>query len=329
MSDDKETEIEEKEVLAKDEGDTEATKEEADVPDYNVTEEADDEGDKRLGKTREERADHKQMSNREKRQLRKKRLAQKFDAKDAIIKDQQEQLNRLASKMNEVDGRLSQVDQATLVQSYSESVAAFQAAERKHQEAFKDGDGAKATAAMREMYVAQKRIDDLEAIHARNEAVKAEPRAPQVKDPVMVAKAVSWAERNPWFKQGGADDESAIADTIAAKLVKEGFNPKTDGYWEELDDRLSARGIGGDDDDDEQQNQSQSQRERQPVTRQVRRSPPVGGGNGRGDLGAGKTAVTLPTPFINALKEAGIWDDPKRRNKAIAEHQRIKAEGNR
>lgn len=329
MSDDKEIEIEEKAALAKDEDAAEAPKEVEDVPDYDVTEEADEEGDKRLGKTREEKPDHKHLSNREKRQLRKKRLAEKFDAKDAVIRQQQEQLNRLASRMNDVDGRLSQVDQATLVQSYSESVSAFQDAEREHQEAFTAGDGAKATAAMRKMYVAQKRIDDLEAIHARNEAARNEPRAPQAqpKDPVLVAKAVSWAERNPWFKQGGSDDDSAIADTIAAKLVKEGFNPKTDKYWDELDDRLSARGIGGDDDDDDQQGQTQSEQVRQPSER--RRSPPVGGGNGRGDLGSGRVSVKLPTAFVNALKEAGIWDDKTKRNRAIAEHQRIKAEGNR
>lgn len=305
--------------------DKDAVKED-DVPDYEITEESED-GDRRLGKTREEKPDHKQLSNREKRQLRKKRLAEKFDAKDAVIKQQQEQLNNMSARLNEIDGKLSQVDQGALVQTYNESIAAFQEAERKHQEAFKDGDGAKATAAMREMYSAQKRIDECEAIHARNQSQPAR-QAVQVRDPVLVSKATSWAERNPWFKNGGADDDSAIADAIAAKLVKEGFNPKTDGYWDELDDRLSARGIG-DDDDDDQQDQSQSQRERQPVTRQVRRSPPVGGGSGRGDLGGGKTAVTLPTTFVNALKEAGIWDDPKRRNKAIAEHQRIKAEGTR
>jgi hypothetical protein len=111
--------------------------------------------------------------------------------------------------------------------------------------------------------------------------------------------------------------------------VRDGFDPQSDDYWDELDDRLSTKGIGDaqDDDYDDQQSQSQSQRERQTVREKPqRRSPPVGGGNGRGDLGAGKTAVTLPTVFINALKEAGIWDDQKRRSRAIQEHLRIKAE---
>lgn len=325
MSDEQELPPEEKlppkeEVAEKDEAE--------EVPDYEITEdtgEKDDEGDKRLGKSREER-DHKQLSNREKRQLRKKRLAEKFDAKDQVIKQQQEQLNNMSARINEIDGKLSQVDQGALVQTYQEAVTAFQDAERKHSEAFKDGDGTKATAAMREMYSAQKRIDDCEAIHARNQSQPAKQPQVQPKDPVLVAKAVSWAERNPWFKQGGEDDDSAIADTIAAKLVKEGFNPKTDGYWDELDDRLADRGIG---DDEEQQEQTQSEQIKQTSERPTRRSPPVGGGNGRGDLGSGKTQVKLPTVFINALKEAGIWDDPVRRNKAIRDHQRIRAEGAR
>lgn len=305
------------------------------VPDYEVTEEGDEalpkeeEGDKRLGKSREDR-DRAHLSNREKRQLRKKRIAEKFDAKDALIKQQQEQLNALAGRLNEVDGRLSQVDHQTLVQTYNESVAAFQEAERKHKEAFSSGDGEKATVAMREMYTAQRRIDECEAINARNQQQpQRQQQAPQ-KDMVVVTKAKEWSANNPWFKAIGApgrDEDSAITDAVAKRLVEEGFDARTDDYWDELSDRLAARGIG----DDDQQDQSQSQRERQetPKAPERRKSPPVGGGNGRGDIAPGKVAVSLPTKFIDALKEAGIWQDKVRRNRAILNHQRIVAEGKR
>jgi hypothetical protein len=96
---------------------------------------------------------------------------------------------------------------------------------------------------------------------------------------------------------------------------------------------LAAKGIGsaddGYDDDYGQQSQTQSQRQRQETTRErpQRRSPPVGGGGGRGYLGgSGKVAVTLPTSFIKGLKEAGIWDNVEARNRAIRAHQQIKSE---
>ena len=233
------------------------------IPDY----------DERLAKdgrsNEEKQIERKELTNREKRQLKKKRIAEKFDAKDALIRQQQEQLNAMAARLNEVDGRLSSFDQAQFTQVWNSSVEAFQAAERKHQEAFSNGDGAKATEAMREMYQAQRRIDDLEAIKARQGAEKQQPRQVQQQPDVRtVNKAKEWAARNEWFKPGGADDDSVIADAIAVKLVKEGYDPKTDDYYDELDERLAKRGIGSQN-DDEDDNDEPIQR-KQPQ----RRSPP-------------------------------------------------------
>lgn len=293
-------------------------KDEEVIPDYDVKEldvekeSADADEDERIAKGKDgsehERGDRKQLSNREKRQMRKKRISEKFDAKDAIIRQQQEQLNSLAGRLNDVDGRLSTYDHSQLQKAYDESIAAFRSAEAKHSEAFSTGDGAKATLAMREMYVAQKRIDDLEAINARQQNTQRQPvRAPQA-DVAVVSKATSWADRNPWFKPGATDDDSAIADTIASKLVKEGYDPKSDDYWDELDERLETKGVGQRDEEQEE--------ERRP-NKQQRRSPPIGGGGGRGDIGNGKVQVSLPTAYINALKENGKWDDPVTRNRMI------------
>lgn len=288
------------------------------IPDYEITEESKADSqeidtDERLAKDKRSAADkeaheRKELSNREKRQLKKKRIAEKFDAKDNLIRQQQEQLNAMANRLNEVDGRLSSFDQAQFTQVWNSSVEAFQLAERKHQEAFSNGDGAKATEAMREMYNAQRRIDDLEAIKTRQGIQAQQPRQHQQADPRIVNKAKEWASKNDWFKPGGVDDDSAIADAIAVKLVKEGYDPKTDDYYEELDERLAKRGIGQGDDDYEDEPRKPAQR----------RSPPIGGGgSGRGDIGSGKTSVTLPTAFINALKESGKWDDKTVRDRCI------------
>ena len=295
------------------------------IPDYEITEEGakdekvdvksdkkddDKEDDERIGKQRDDREDHRKLTNREKRQLKKKRVAEKFDAKDALIRQQQEQLNAMAGRLNEVDGRLSNYDQAQLQQTYNESLGAYNSAKEQHKAAFANGDSEKATAAMEQMYVAKRRMDDLEAIHARQQNTPRQQVQPKQNDPRLVSKATEWANKNTWFKPGAEDDDSAIADTIAAKLVKEGFDPKTDDYWDELDERLEKKGIGQVDDEDDVD---------PPQRREAkRRSPPVGGGgNGRGDIGSGKTSVTLPTAYINALKEQGYWDQPEKRNKMI------------
>jgi hypothetical protein len=291
------------------------------VPDYEITEDTgeehpEEEGDKRLGKTRdgEERP---RLSNREKRQLRKKKLAQKFDEKDRLIRQQQEMINQLAGRVNDVDSRLAQVDQAQLQQAWNDTTAVFAQAEAEHALAFKNQDGAAATRAMRKMYDAQKRLDELQIINARlqqRQPIQSKEEAPKA-NPVVANRAQEWAKRNPWFKADGSDDDSAIANTIATRLVSEGFDATSDEYWEELDNRLAARGIG--DEADDEQDDPPPHREQAKEQQAPRRSPPVSGSGGRGDLGNGKTQIKLPTAYINTLKENGYWDDPEKRNRMI------------
>lgn len=310
--DEKETE---KEITTEEKSEVvgaDAEKDKEPVPDYDIkeegSEEAEDEGDKRLGKARESEAardDRNKLSNREKRQLRKRKIAEKFDAKDRVIREQQEMINQLAGRVNDVDSRLSQVDQAQLQQAWNDTSQVFSAAEAEYAAAFEAKNGGVATQAMRKMYEAQKRLDELQVINARMQQKPVATQQPNKPDPVMVSKATDWAKRNPWFHPNGGDDDSAIANTIAAKLVKDGFDPTGDDYWGELDDRLAARGIG-----DEEE-------EEQPRRESTRRSPPVSGSGGRGDLGNGKTQITLPTAYINALKESGKWDDIPTRNRMI------------
>jgi hypothetical protein len=316
-----------------------ATAEEEAVPDYEVSEEGTETEveapttDERLGKTREtEEAQREQpvaaasrLSNREKRQLRKKKLADKFDAKDKLIRQQQEMINQLAGRVNDVDSRLSQFDQAQLQQAWNETSAVFQQAEQEHASAFKEQDGTKATAAMRKMYDAQRRLDELQGINAKMQQRQATPapQKPSAPDPIMVSKATDWARRNSWFRNDGGDDDSAIANAIAAKLVKDGYDATSDDYWDELDQRLGDRGIGSnadEDDDDEVEVRRPAKvapRKEAAVQAPVRRTPPVSGSNGRGDLAPGKQAVTLPTAYINALKESGKWEEREVRNRMI------------
>ncbi len=307
-------------------------KQEEDVPDYEVTEEADEgqpvaEQDEKLGRTREDREakTREKLSNREKRLQRKEKLKQKFDQKDARIAQLERQLNDMGSRFAEIDGKLSKADYNELVGRYNQARSSFEAAEARHDEAFKNGDAEKTRQAMREMYSAQKMIDEIEAIDARNKELAGQRPQPQGTDPTVKQKATEWHRRNPWFKPGAGDDDSAIADAIAAKLKREGYDDRTDTFWDELDERLASKGIGDHDlDEEEDEERPVMRRKEEPVKR---RSPPVSGGTRRGDIGNGKVAVTLPTAFIENLKQAGIWDDPSRRNTAIKEYQRIKEEG--
>lgn len=315
------------------------------VPEYDIQAEdeapketeVEDDSDKRLGKTREEqrgeKTEKKELSNREKRQLRKQRLAAKFDAKDAIINQLQEQLNATVARLNEVDGKLTSYDKNQLEGAMRDTNGFLAQAQKDYTDAFNAGDAAKSAQAMERMYEAKERIKALQGIAARQNAQpkqQSQPAQSQV-NPAVVSKAQSWAAENPWYKADASDEDSELAQRIAERLIKEGFDATTDDYWDEFDDRLAARGIGRRNDaDDEQQEQTQSEQikqETRPAPR--RRSPPVNSGSNRGDIGGGRQTVTLPTALIQHMKESGAWDDPVRKHKIIKDYQRVKAEEKR
>lgn len=285
---------------------------EEDVPDYDIQEEPDE----RVAKEREPKLvkDHKSLTNKEKRDIRKKRIAEKFNEKDEIIQQQQQQLEQLTRWKNEVDGRLSGINQSELNKAWNETSAAFTKAEQDHAQAFTDGDGTKATVAMRAMYDAQRRLEQLQGLKTQLEQPKHVQQVTE--NPVDIAivnKAKTWAKKNSWYNPNGKDVDSEIAKAISGVLANEGYDARSDDFWDELDDRLKERNLGQQDIDEDEEPQK-------PVRR--RAAPPVGGGINRGDL-RGKKTITLPTSYINMLKANGIWDDPKRRNKIIADRERI------
>lgn len=288
-----------------------------DVPDFDIQEESDE----RIAKPRGEKPERKQLSNKEKRELRKKRINEKFNEKDGIIAAQQEELNNLKRRMSDVDNRLSGINQAEVNKAWEANIAAFKNAEVEHAAAFTEGDGIKATKSMQAMYDAQRNIEKLQGIKQQMEKQPAQQQSRQEQsrpDPSVVNKAKAWAEKNTWYNAGGVDVDSEIAKAISGVLVNEGYDPKSDDFWDELDDRLSDKQIGGIGDDEDE-----------PAPKAVRKrsSPPVANGSNRGDL-KGKKTITLPTSYINMLKANGIWDDVKRRNKVIAERERILRELN-
>jgi hypothetical protein len=145
----------------------------------------------------------KHLSNREKRQIRKKRLTDKFTEKDSKIFEQQrilqaqaEQIAVLSSRLTEVDGKINKIDLEALKQAYQETQRYLAHAENEYGAAFQAGDGAKATLAMKKMYDAQKRKDEIELIYKGSQAKQVSVQQPPVQDHIVAQKAQAWAAQN-------------------------------------------------------------------------------------------------------------------------------------
>jgi len=172
-------------------------------------------------------------------------------------------------------------------------------------------DGAVVADATERMMAARQEADRLAQV--KQSFVNSNTGQQQALDPTVKAKAESWASRNTWYKPDGSNQDSEVVLTIDRRLAADGFDPRTDAYWAELDARVGkylphakkAGYTGG------------TPQERSAGT-------PVTGSGREGGAGNGSrngSTYQLSAQRVQALKDAGVWDDPKARSDAIRRYR--------
>jgi hypothetical protein len=180
-------------------------------------------------------------------------------------------------------------------------------AKMKMQEAVNSSDGAALTRAQEMWYEAQRKMESLQNVkHQATRQMNQPQQNIQVPDPMVQRLAADWMDRNPWYDPHGKDLDSEITQRIDKKLTEEGYDPTTEDYWEELDDRIKKY-IPHKASSEYNQTNVRNQRPRSVVT----------------SSGRDSTATTKSNEFrlspdrVAAIKEAGMWDNPELRQKAI------------
>lgn len=118
--------------------------------------------------------------------------------------------------------------------------------------------------------------------------------------------ATQWVKKNPWYDPQRRDLDSKIASDIDVDLHNSGWDPALPEFWDELDRRVSTYLPHR----SRQTSRSQST---------TRKAPPVTGS--QRERSSGKAAYTLSSDRVQAMKDAGMWDDPKKRSAAIKQYQ--------
>lgn len=261
--------------------------------------------DERLSEARNEEEDERREARRNERKRR--RENQRF-ARDKSKEELQyliEQNQALQQRLEAVEQHAVATQRGSLEQSYNQSLNHIRAAEAALAKAIEIGDGAKVPELLRQRDQAMARATEL------NRA-KSQPVAPPTNAEVK-QRAEKWAAKNSWFNANGSDPDSLAAKAIDSGLVAEGYDPSTKRYWKELDRRISDRlphRIAEDDDSDYTPNQ-----------RTGRRGPPVSGSREISSPGSRK--VYLSPDRVNAMKEAGYWDDPVLRQRMLKRYQEV------
>ena len=219
----------------------------------------------------------------------------------------------MAERLAVLEKRTAGSDLARLDKAIEDGHLRLQYAKLKIKEAAEMADGASLAEANEAWYEARRQVEALEAL--KKKAVETDSTArhsvPKAPDPLLKRHATNWMNRNDWYDPNGSDMDSQVATKVDESLMKEGWDPLTADYWEELDRRLTKylphRYNGG---NDESTSRSSDRRPRTVVT-----------GSGREQSTSAKPGEFRLSPErVRAIKEAGKWDNISERNRMIKKY---------
>ena len=274
------------------------------APDEKSAEQSDDNDEHDdgipVGADDDERAEIRERRRREKleRKERREQAIKRDKVELDFLRKRNEELER---RMTVQEQRAHQADLSGLEAQIARAAQEAEMAERVIAKAVAAGNGEDVTQAMRYRDQALARAQQLNQV--KFQAAQAVPRQNVGIDDLTMAHAQDFLNENKWYDPQGRDEDSAIVMAIDQTLVRDGYDPKSSDYWEELrrraarrlPDKFAKSDVG----------------ERRP-----RGGPAVGSGKEHAPTST-RREVYISPERKQALIDAGVWDDPVLRTKYI------------
>lgn len=260
-------------------------------------------------------------SEEERDSIRERRRQEKQDRKqrrDEAIKRDKIELEFLRKRNDDLERRVTVQEQRT----HSLDLSAFdgaiakaaqeaEMADRVIAKAVAAGNGEDVTQAMR---YRDQAIAKIQQLNFQKQQVAQQKPQPQQIDDLTLRYAQDFIKENPWYDAQGRDEDSAIVIAIDQALAKDGFNPQTEEYWDELRKRAARRLPERFEADAPRRGSNDRAEPRE--ARQPRGGPAVGSGREHAPTSTRKEVYISPERK-QALVEAGVWDDPVLRSKYV------------
>jgi hypothetical protein len=167
-------------------------------------------------------------------------------AKETASREKDEAL-RFAQSAHEENKQLKQrlgAGERLFVEEVTKSANSEVAAAREQlKQAYEAGDADKIADAQEAMTDAKLKLKEYQrfkpALQETETSVERKPEQAQTRQQATDPKAESWREKNTWF---GADEEmTALALGLHEKLVRSGVDPRSDGYYQRVDETMRKR----------------------------------------------------------------------------------------
>lgn len=227
--------------------------------------------------------------------------------KDVRLQQMQRQNDEMSARLANMERKSQQHDVSRLDKAIEDKQVALEYARMKLAEATNSGDGEGAVKAQELMFDTRTQLQQL--ANMKKQADQPQQAAQPRIDPGVQRNAATWIDRNGWYKPDLSDTDSKIAKQVDEVLVKEGWNPGTADYWDELDNRLQKYLP-------HRYNQASDRND------SVRSPRNTVGSSGREASaaygGTNRTTYVLSPDRVRAMKEAGAWENPERKKAMIA-----------
>lgn len=285
-----------------------------------------------LGTQDDAEAEKRRQAKRAERKARKLAARERQETQKRENEALRRRVEQLEQGQQHIHKRTTGHEVAQLDRAMQEVAATYKQAKAKRKEAMDKGDADGFEAAdevIQQCNVGYQRLKDVKA-RLQQQA----ERTGQVPNQTAIRLGQEWLAKRSWYQPDGDGEDTLVARVIDNKLAEEGtYDPGSPEYWAELDRRLEKRlphryKQKANQDEDDTVDDDDDVQERKPK----RPGGPPTGGNGRdtGHGGGGRQDL-LSAERVKAIKDAGKWDDPKARKKAIDNYQaydrRMAAEG--
>lgn len=257
----------------------------------------DEETDEEREKIREARREERKL----KKELSKQREASAKHKISALEKRNEDLARRLAA----VENTAASYQFAQLDKSIEDEATRVEYAKMKMLQAAQSNDVASQMEYLEQLTDAKQRLQQVQYYKKQQleQAKTPKQNVPNQISTEVQQNATQWLKKNSWYDPQARDTDSRIAKVVDQELATDGWDPSDPEYWDELDNRLQSRlphrytSKGG--------------------ANTRRSSGPTASSRVANTATAKQGTITLSRERVQAIKDAGAWDDTDKRNKMI------------
>ncbi len=289
--------------------DSKAKKKKKDDEPSEKDEDHEDDGDEdpNDGETPEEREAIRE-ARREERRLKKDLKRQREISAKNKIQALERRNEDLAKRLAAVESTASSYQLAQLDKAVEDEATRVEYAKMRMIQAAQENDVAAQMEYLEQLTDAKQRLTQVQAYKKQQLETAKSPKQ-NVPNPInteVQQNATKWLKKNSWYDPQARDTDSRIAKVVDQELAGEGWDASDPEYWDELDNRLQAR---------------LPHRYTSKGNSSNRKAGPTSSNRSSNSQVSKPGTVMLSRDRVQAIKDAGAWDDVTKRNKMIRAYQ--------